>query len=42
MQEGIEVNFDKITKMYNTPDDTTYHLRGKNVNTETLKKYIEG
>ncbi len=57
MQEGIEANFDKITKMYDTPMTlhTVYarfhgkivefakeHIRGKNVNTETLKKYIEG
>jgi endonuclease-3 related protein len=57
MQEGIEVNFDKITKMYDTQmtlhtiyarfhgmivEFSKEHIRGKNVNTETLKKYIEG
>jgi len=57
MQEGIEANFDKITKMYDIPMtlNTVYarfhgkivefakeHIRGKNVHTETLKKYIEG
>ena len=57
MQEGIEANFDKITKMYDTKMTlhTVYarfhgkivefskeHIRGKNVNIETLKKYTEG
>ncbi len=57
MQEGIEANFDKITKMYDTEMtlNTIYarlhgmivefskeHIRGKNVNIESLKKYIEG
>ncbi len=57
MQEGIEANLDKITKMYDTEMTlhTIYarfhgkivefakeHIRGKNVNTEILKKYIEG
>ena len=57
MQEGIEVNFDKITQMYDTEMTlhTLYarfhgmivefakeHIRGKNVNTEILKMYIEG
>ena len=57
MQEGIEVNFDKITQLYDIEITlhTIYarfhgmivefakeHIRGKNVNTEILKMYIEG
>ena len=57
MQEGIEANFDKITKMYDTEitrhsiyarfhgmivEFAKEHIRGKNVHTETLKKYIKG
>ncbi len=57
MQEGIEANFDKISKIYDRPmtlhavyarfhgkivEFSKEHIRGKNVNTETLKKYLEG
>ena len=57
MQEGIEANFDKISKIYDRPmtlhavyarlhgkivEFAKEHIRGKNVNTKTLKKYIEG
>ena len=57
MQEGIEANFDKITKIYDNEMTlhTVYarfhgkivefakeHIRGKNVNIETLQKFIEG
>ena len=57
MQEGIEANFDKISKIYDRQMTlhTVYarfhgkivefakeHIRGKNVNTDILKKYLEG
>ena len=57
MQEGIEANFDKISKIYDRPmtlhavyarfhgkivEFSKEHIRGKNVNTDTLKKYLEG
>jgi len=57
MQEGIETNFDKISKIYDSPitlhavyarfhgkivEFSKEHIQGKNVNTETLKKYLEG
>ncbi|UPT78527.1 3-methyladenine DNA glycosylase [Sulfurovum sp. XGS-02] len=57
MQEGIEANFDKITRMYSSEVTlhTLYarfhgmivefakeHIRGKDVDTVILEKYIEG